>query len=794
MIGLWDPQNPSVKPAVLGLSLPSQRLIQIQKNPFVLVDNLSRQVEFERILSIFNQRGCRSAAIFGVSNLDRLTEVIVLGSRGINSLTSAAMQPFSNLVEVISTTNQRFQILSNLQDRVSMLQTLNQISEAINAETNLMALYQSLHRHISQTVGEDISFLIALYHPAENQIEIPYIYEKDELISIPPFPLGEGLTSIMIQTRQPLMIVKDTEQRAAQLGAKISGKPAKSWLGVPLLLGGQAIGALILQDLEHEERFTQNDLTLFTTLAPQVAIAVRNAQLLTEMQTALQAYDQERFLLNTLMDNIPDQVFFKDPQGRYIRVSQSYANHLGLPQSSSLDGQTDPELMDETLAAQARAIETEIEETGQPVTNRIEKIEVQGQSQWRLSSMIPMTNPATGQKAGLLGINRDITDLKQAGQIAQDRARELQTAAEISRDTSVTLDLPVLLSNAVNLIRERFSFTHASIFLLDALGEFAVLRESTGEVGAQMKQRGHRLAVGSQSIVGQATARKEPWIINDVSQEPLHYANPLLPETKSELVMPLIVGERVLGALDVQSERVNAFSPDEVQILQILADQLAIAVWNSTLFGKTQATLAQHRLLQQISIAASAATSIEHALAVTVEALHQADPDQRVMVMMFNQGSLRVSAAAGYEGFDLAGFTFKPGEGIPGQVAQSRQPLRINDLQTHPEYPSLDPKSRSELAVPIFFSERTFGVLDLCSAQVSAYDETDQEILVSLGNTLGAILANNQLVHEVRQQVERKQMLFDITSRIRHSSDIATILETSAREIARTARRPARPN
>ena len=95
--------------------------------------------------------------------------------------------------------------------------------------------------------------------------------------------------------------------------------------------------------------------------------------------------------------------------------------------------------------------------------------------------------------------------------------------------------------------------------------------------------------------------------------------------------------------------------------------------------------------------------------------------------------------------------------------------MRINDLQSHPEFTPLDPGSRSEMAVPIFFSERTFGILDLCSPQVSAFDETDQEILASLGNTLGAILANNQLVNEVRQQVERKQLLFDITSRIRHA-------------------------
>ena len=391
---------------------------------------------------------------------------------------------------------------------------------------------------------------------------------------------------------------------------------------------------------------------------------------------------------------------------------------------------------------------------------------------------------ASGSPRGLLGIERDITDLKNTQELAQLRASQLQIAAEIARDTSESLDTGELLTNAVNLIRDRFGFYHASIFLMDALDEFAVLRESTGEVGEEMKQRGHRLAVGSQSIVGQVTARKTPWIVNDVHQEPLYYANPMLPKTNAELAIPLVVGEKILGAIDIQSTRVNTFQADDVQILQILADQLAIAVWNSILYGQSQDNLAQHRLLHQITIAASTANSVDEALGTTVQALFTATGGDRVLIMLRDRDTLHIRTAAGYEGMDLSQYKLRIGEGIPGLAAEQRQPVRINDLPDHPEFTPIDQAINSELAVPIFFRDQTVGVLDLASTEPGAFDETDQEIIASLGNTLGAIIANTQLVQEIRQQVDRQQRLYDITSRIRRTSNIETILQTSAREIA----------
>jgi len=140
-------------------------------------------------------------------------------------------------------------------------------------------LYQVIHQEVRRVMGE-VEFLIATYDPAGNTIQIPYMYESGAYQKYEPFPLGEGLTSFLINTRQPLMLVENTEARAKELGARVLGKPAKSWLGVPLLVAGDVIGAMVVQDLEHELRFDEDDQRMLSTLASQVAVAIRNTRLL----------------------------------------------------------------------------------------------------------------------------------------------------------------------------------------------------------------------------------------------------------------------------------------------------------------------------------------------------------------------------------------------------------------------------------------------------------------------------------------------------------------------------------
>ena len=168
---------------------------------------------------------------------------------------------------------------------------------------------------------------------------------------------------------------------------------------------------------------------------------------------------------------------------------------------------------------------------------------------------------------------------------------QLQTVAEIARAASSIIDLDEMLNTSVDLIRERFDLYYTGIFLVDEPGEWAILRAATGEPGRDMLRRGHTLKVGGQSMIGRCADLGQPRIALDVGKEATRFDNPLLPETHSELALPLVARDRVIGAMTIQSSRVAAFNDDDITTFQILADQLANAIENTRLFSESQAGL-----------------------------------------------------------------------------------------------------------------------------------------------------------------------------------------------------------
>jgi GAF domain-containing protein len=268
--------------------------------PLYLAANLEETPPVLHELTAFARHsGCKSAAFLGLKRADQLMAVLMIGSPQEEALTVASLQPYAGFIEFISASLDKIHTIGGLENRLSVLETLDTVSQAISVENNLDLLYRVIHEQITRVVG-DVNFLIATYSPDTDLIQIPYIYEgkESEVISIEPYPLGEGLTSIIIRTRQPLMLVEDTERRATELGAKVIGATAKSWLGVPLLLGSEAIGAIVVQDTEQEHRFAEEDQRLLTTMATQVAIAVRNARLLEETRRRAEREQQVADIAN----------------------------------------------------------------------------------------------------------------------------------------------------------------------------------------------------------------------------------------------------------------------------------------------------------------------------------------------------------------------------------------------------------------------------------------------------------------------------------------------------------------
>lgn len=311
------------------------------------------------------------------------------------------------------------------------------------------------------------------------------------------------------------------------------------------------------------------------------------------------------------------------------------------------------------------------------------------------------------------------------------RTAQLQVAAEIAREAAAIRDPIALLDHAVNLIRGRFGFYHAGIFLLDERGEFAVLRAATGEAGRQMLERNHKLKVGEVGIVGRVTASGKARIALDVSADESHYKNPLLPETRAEMALPLKVGETIIGALDVQSQQPGAFTDEDVTIMQTLADQLAIALSNARLIQESQESL----------------TQLERLFAG------------------YSQDSWRDLSRSRL----TIGYRYDPG-GL--RSIQRPAPGKQDEPETQPAVVSL----------PIEVRGQVIAWLDVWPG-ADGLDYDSVELLKAVAERLSQTMDGARLFETTQQRAENERLVSEITARMRATLDVEAVLQAAAREL-----------
>jgi GAF domain-containing protein len=183
------------------------------------------------------------------------------------------------------------------------------------------------------------------------------------------------------------------------------------------------------------------------------------------------------------------------------------------------------------------------------------------------------------------------TELLSSNQLLEKRTERLHTIAEVAHIAVSIPNFDRLLSSITQIISNQFGYYHVGIFLVNEQGQYAILRSANTDGGLKMLARGHRLLVGQEGVVGYVTRSGQPRIAMDIGSDTVFRDNPDLPETRSELALPLKVGEVVTGALDIQSMEPDAFTEDDISTLSILADQVAIAIQNARLFEQSQRAL-----------------------------------------------------------------------------------------------------------------------------------------------------------------------------------------------------------
>jgi GAF domain-containing protein/DNA-binding response OmpR family regulator/HAMP domain-containing protein len=351
------------------------------------------------------------------------------------------------------------------------------------------------------------------------------------------------------------------------------------------------------------------------------------------------------------------------------------------------------------------------------------------------------------------------------------RARQLATNAQVSQFASSILEIDELLPRVVDVIRESFGYDHVQVFLMDEANEFADLRASTGEAGRQLLGIRHRLQKGSQSVIGQVTATGQPVIASDTEDaRVIHRPNPLLPNTRAEMAVPLILKGSIVGALDVQSNRPNAFDDDDVAVLTTLAAQISVALDNAQLFEQSRQRASEMSFLFTVTTAAAAAENLEEALdnvsnelRTSLEALSVriylperfTDTDESVITM------LRPVSLSGPNRpiSDLSEVSMDDETSLIASAARSGRPLRVPFVEQEAAYSSADPRARSAAIVPLAASNQIVGVVVVESDQPNDFDASTLTLLLTLSGSLSAVVQNQQLLDQVQRTNEQLREL-----------------------------------
>jgi GAF domain-containing protein/HAMP domain-containing protein len=341
-------------------------------------------------------------------------------------------------------------------------------------------------------------------------------------------------------------------------------------------------------------------------------------------------------------------------------------------------------------------------------------------------------------------VSERTSELVAANERNQRRARQFEAIAEVAGAISSTNDLNSLLAQIPEVINREFGFYHIGIFLLDTAREYAVLSAANSAGGRHMLDRGHRLKVGETGIVGFVTGTGKPRVALDTGADAVFFNNPDLPETRSEIALPLHTAGEVIGALDVQSTESNAFDHEDIRVLGTLADQVSIAIQNARQYEETRRALAESDSLSR---------------------------------QFVQRGWSRFTRTRKLEGIRHTG----------ARMTLLYRHAGKGDGKGKSEQEQLRPRGRGAvLSLPVKLRGEVIGTVDIRSPENRKFDQDELDVVTAIIERSAIAMENARLLAESQQLAAKERTIGEIAAKISAQSDVDALLKTAAQELGRS--------
>jgi PAS domain S-box-containing protein len=729
-------------------------------------------------------------------------------------------------------------LLEETRQRNAELAVINSIQEGLASQLEMQAVFDLVGEKVREIFDAQIVQIVT-YDPQANLAHWRYVIERGERLTIVPRP-PIGFSGHILRSHQALMINADMEERAAEYGsATIAGEDIKSYLGVPLMIGNEAKGVIALQNIDHENAFSDSDLRLLTTLASSMSVALENARLFDETNRLLDETRQraaELSIINSVGQGLVKQLEFQavidlvgDKIGEIFSADTTYIalydpktgmGHMRYYVDRGQRKLFEPIPLDDSTGLTGHIIRTRealllgtSEETEEYDVIRIPSTDDQEDDLNESFLGVPFFSG--DQAVGVVSVQsyqkhaydegdlRLLSTLATSMSVALENARlfeettrlleetrqrnaEMAVINSIQQGLASQLDMQAVFDLVGNKIREIFDAQAVTIYTYD--------RETDLVHYPYLIERGQRYFVEPSPPGGFGAVvlrERRPLLFNEnVAERMVEFGSELLAgePSKSFLAVPLAIGEQAIGGISLENvDHENAFSEADVRLLGTIASSMSVALENARLFEETRRLLDESRkhnaelaAISTVSQALVAETELDKLIRLVGDQVRETFDADIAYVALYDPRTNMIDFPYLYGEDEVQSMPF--GSGLTSEIIRSGQPLLLNrDIDAAAAEMNTQRqgiRASSYLGVPITVGRQKIGAVSVQSThKEDRFDEADLRLLSTIAANMGVAIRNAQLYSETQRRAEEMAALNEIGREASATLDLPTVLE-----------------